>query len=151
MVDDSSYSKVDNLTHSHMDLHTDFSTAEVLGLISAIVAGIAAFLPWMTAGVEAGPIDVSASSTGIEGLGLVTLVLAVVAVAIVLVMSFEAQGSIATGIVGGLIGIVALWKIVDVSGAASPGIGLYLTVLGGLGLLVAGIWGYQALSPDSTL
>lgn len=134
-----------------MDLNTDFSKAEGLGLVSALVIGIAAFLPWITAGVEAGPIDVSASSTGIEGLGLLTLILAVVAVAIVLVMSFESQGSVATGIVGVLIGIVALWKIVDISGAASPGIGLYLTVLGGLGLVVAGIWGYQSQSQNRTL
>lgn len=66
MVDDSSYSKVDNLTHSHMDLHTDFSTAEVLGPVSsmvealgpvsAIVTRIAAFLPWITAEMETGPV-----------------------------------------------------------------------------------------------
>lgn len=129
-----------------MNLNTDFSRAEVLGLVSAIVAGIATFLPWVTAGVEAGPVDVSASSTGIEGLGLLTLVLAVVAVAVVLLMSWEEQASLATGIVGVIIGVVAIWKIIDINGAASPGIGLYLTVLGGLGLVVAGIWGYQSES-----
>lgn len=134
-----------------MDLNTDLSTAEVIGLVSAIVAGIAAFLPWVTAGVEAGPVAVSASSTGIEGLGLLTLVLAVVAVAIVLLMGFDGQGSMATAVVGVIVGIVALWKIVDISGAASPGVGLYLTVLGGVGLLVAGIWGYQSRSQESTL
>lgn len=95
--------------------------------------------------------DVSASSTGIEGIGLLTLVLAIVAVAIVLVLSFEAKESVATGIVGAVIGIVALWKIVDVGGAASPGVGLYLTVLGGLGLVVVGIWGYQSDSRETTL
>lgn len=133
-----------------MDLNTDFPTAEVLGLISAIVAGFATFLPWVTTGVEAGPVDVSASNRGIEWLGLLTLILAVVAVAIVLVMSFEAQGSVLTGIVGIIIGAVALWKLVDISGATSPGAGLYLTVLGGVGLAVAGIWGYQSRTQNST-
>lgn len=134
-----------------MDLNTDFSTAEVIGIVSAIVAGIAAFLPWVTAGMEAGPVSVSASGTGIEGLGLLTLVLAVAAVAIILLGSFDGQGSIATAIVGVIIGIVALWKIVDISGAASPGVGLYLTVLGGLGLVAAGIWGYQSDFRETTL
>lgn len=93
----------------------------------------------------------SASSTGIVGLGLLTLVLAVVGIGIVLTMGVEEQGSVVTAIVGVIIGIVALWKIVDFSGAASPGIGLYLTVVGGLGLLVAGIWGYQSKSQNRTL
>lgn len=134
-----------------MDLNTDLSTAEGVGLISAIVAGIAAFLPWVTAGVEAGFVDVSASSTGIEGLGLLTLVLAVVGIGIVLTMGIEEKGSIASAIVGMIIGILALWKIVDINGAASPGVGLYLTVLGGLGLAVAGFWGYRSRSQNSTL
>lgn len=129
-----------------MDLKTEFSPAEILGLISAVVTGIAAFLPWVTAGMQVGPVDVSTSSTGIEGLGLLTLVLAIVAVAIVITIRFEAQAAIATGIVGAIIGIVALWKIVDLNDAVAPGIGLYLTLLGGLGLLVAGIWGHQSES-----
>lgn len=101
--------------------------------------------------MEVGPVDVSASSTGIEGLVLPTLILAVVAVAIVLGMSFEAQGSLAAGIVGVVIGIVALWTIVDISGAASAGVGLYLTVLVGLGLVVAGIWGCRSEAQETTL
>lgn len=134
-----------------MDLNTDLSSAELLGVASAIVAGIAAFLPWVTAGVEAGPVDVSATSTGIEGLGLVTLVLAVVAVAIVFVMRFEAQEPAVTGSLGVIVGVVGIWKIVDINGAASPGVGLYITVIGGLGLLLAGIWGYQSRSRSNTL
>lgn len=131
-----------------MDLNRGFSTAELLGLGSAIVAGIAAFLPWVTTGVEAGPVEVSASSTGIEGLGLLTLVLAIVAIGVILAMSWEDQGTVATGIVGVIVVIVGLWKIVDIEGAASPGIGLYLTVLGGLGLAGSGVWGYQSKSTE---
>lgn len=126
-----------------MDLNTDFSGAEMLGLVSAVVVGIAAFLPWITAGVEAGPVDVSASSTGIEGLGLLTLLLAIIAVGVILVLRWEDFGTVVTGIVGVVVTVVALWKIVDIDGAVAPGIGLYLTVLGGIGLVVAGAWGYQ--------
>lgn len=131
-----------------MDVNTDFSTPEMLGLVSAIVAGIAAFLPWVTAGVEAGPVDVSASNTGIEGLGVLTLILAIIAVGTILATSWEDLGTAATGIIGGVVAVVAIWKIVDINGAASPGLGLYLTVLGGIGLLVAGIWGYQSESTN---
>lgn len=82
---------------------------------------------------------------------MLTLILAVVALAIVLGISLEAQGSLAAGIVGVVIGIVALWTIVDISDAASPGVGLYLTVLVGPGLVVAGIWGYRSEAQETTL
>lgn len=133
-----------------MDLNTDLSTAAVLGRISAVVAGIAAFLPWVTAGLEAGPLELNASSTGIEGLGLLTLLLAVAVVGIVLTLGIEEQGSVVTSIVGVGIGAIALWKILAISGAASPGNGLYLTILGDFGLLAAGIGGNQPQPQNRT-
>lgn len=133
-----------------MDVTIDFSPPEMLGLVSAVVAGIAAFLPWVTAGVEAGPVEVSASNTGIEGLGVLTLVLAIIAVGTILAMSWEDQGTVATGIIGVVVALVAIWKIVDINGAASPGMGLYLTVLGGIGLVVAGVWGYQSAPTEDS-
>ncbi|MFB6360507.1 MAG: hypothetical protein ABEH59_04210 [Halobacteriales archaeon] len=134
-----------------MVLNADFSAPEWLALVGAIVAGIAAFLPWVTAGIQAGPLELSASSTGIEGLGVLTLVLAVAGIGLALTMSVEERGAVLTGIVGVVIGAVAVWKITDISGAASPGVGLYLTVIGGLGLLVAGVWGHQFADREALL
>lgn len=92
--------------------------------------------------------EVNTSSTGIEGLGLPTLVLAVVAGAIVLPMDGEEQGPVTTGIVGVISGVVGRWKRIDIDGAVSPGIGRCLSVFGGLGLVVAGIEEYQSESEE---
>lgn len=132
-----------------MEIDTEFSSPEMLGLLSAVVAGLAAFLPWVTTGVDAGPVDVNTSSTGIEGLGLLTLALAIVAIGVILIMDWEGQGTVGTGIIGAVVTIVAVWKVVDIDGAVSPGIGLYLTVVAGLGLVVAGAWGYQTASTET--
>lgn len=88
----------------------------------------------------------STSRTGIEGLGQPTLVLAAVAGAIVLPTDGEEQGPVTTGIVRVIIGVVGRWTIIDIDGVVSSGIGRYLTVFGGLGLVVAGIGGYQSES-----
>ncbi|MFB6187709.1 MAG: hypothetical protein ABEI86_12695 [Halobacteriaceae archaeon] len=127
-----------------MDLQSDYTGSELLGLVSAVVTVIAAFLPWITAGVEAGPVNIQTSNTGIEGLGIITLVLAVIAIGSILVLRWENRGAIITGISGLVVAIISLWKFVDISGVVSPGIGLYLTLISGIGILVAGGWGYQA-------
>lgn len=131
-------------------MDTDFTDTEKLGLAGAVLTGIAAFLPWVTAGVQAGPVDVDTSASGIEGLGILTLLLAVLAVATVMVLNEKRRDSIVLAASGIVVMLVGLWKILSLGGAASPGIGLYLTVLGGAGILVAGLWDYRATSTRST-
>ncbi len=133
-----------------MDVDADFSGAELLALGGAGVTAIAAFLPWVTAGVEAGPVDVSASATGIEGLGVITLILAVVVVAAVVALDWDSRGTFVVAVAGLVVVIVGLGEILDLEGAASPGIGLYLTVLGGIAALAAGAWGHRTESTDAT-
>lgn len=126
-----------------MALNTDFSGAEMVALAGAVITGIAAFLPWAVAGVQAGPVDVSTSTSGLDSLGLLTGALAVIVLVVLLVMDWETQGTVAT-VVGGLgILLVGLWKLIDISGPVEPGIGLYLTVLGGIVIAGGGFLGYQ--------
>lgn len=131
-----------------MDASTDFSRPALAGLVSAALVVVAAFLPWMSPEAAGGPVDVDASTTGIETLGLLTLLLAIVAVGIVFRRGFEDKAALSVGGVGALVAMVGLWKISDLGGAVSPELGLYLTVLGGVGLLATGLWGYQ--STDSS-
>jgi hypothetical protein len=84
-----------------MKLNTSPSGLETLGIVSAAVAVVAAFLPWITAGAEVGPVEVSGSVAGVDqNVGVLALILAVVAVAVVLLVGFEAEGSLATAVVG---------------------------------------------------
>lgn len=128
---------------SVMDVNTEFSGPALLALVSSVITAIAAFLPWMTAEPVAGPADVEAATMGIETLGLLTVLIAVVAILIVLLVEFESRETLSVSVIGAIVSFVSLWKITEISGAVSPGFGLYLTVFGGIGLLVAGLWGYQ--------
>lgn len=123
-----------------MDLDTEFSGREVGVLVSAVLTAIAAFLPWVVAGAEAGPVEVSATSSGIEGLGLLTLLIAIIVAGIIITRKFYDREVIAVSAGGLLIVLVAGWKIVDLAGPADPGNGLYLTLLGGAGIVAAGVW-----------
>lgn len=124
-----------------MALDTNPTRPELVAGGSAALAIVGAFLPWVTAGVQAGPVDVSASVTGIETVGVVSLVLAIAVLALLLVVTTDHQPA-ATAAGGLLIALVALWKLVDLGGAAEPGIGLYLTLVAGLGVLVGGAWAH---------
>jgi hypothetical protein len=76
--------------------------------------------------------------------GVLALILAVVAVAVVLLVGFEAEGSLATAVVGIVVLGVGVFELTDLPGFASAGIGLYLTILAGLGIAAAGLLGYQS-------
>lgn len=131
-------------------MSTEFCEPALLGLVSAVVTVIAAVLPWMTAEPAAGPVDVEASTMGVESLGLLTVLLAVVVIGIVLLLGFESRETLSVSLIGALVLVVSLWKLSDISGAVSSGLGLYLTVLGGIGLLIACLWGYQDTSAESS-
>lgn len=120
------------------------STPQRLSAMSILVIALAAFLPW----VSIFGIGVS----GIEGDGVITLVLAV-AGGLVLVLT--------TGVVGRekvagkksqipllvMAVLVALIGLLDMNGAAA--IGLYLTLFGGIAWVVGAIWELTAAKVDS--
>ena len=111
----------------------------VLG--GALVVVIGSFLAWAT--VSAGGISVSAS--GMDGDGVITLVVGLAAAAMALFLKDRGR-NIGVAIAGGIIVLVAIIDIADVNRAlgefpgggveASVGIGLWLVLLGGITVLV---------------
>ena len=111
------------------------TTPQRVSAVSMIVVALAAFMPWASL--------FGISKAGIEGDGVITLILAIIGAA---VLSFS------TGLIGRprsagrasqivllvLAGLVALVGLLDMSGVAA--IGLYLTFFGGVAWLVGAIW-----------
>lgn len=131
-----------------VELNTNPSPPEMLASAGAVATVVAAFLPWIAAGVDAGPVAVNDAVTGIETVGVGSLVLGVAVLALLLVMTTDGR-PVATAVGGLLIGLVALWKFVDLGGAADPGLGLYLTAVVGLAALLGGAWAYSASGGES--
>ena len=110
------------------------SQPQKLAGVSMIVVAISAFLPWVSI--------FGISASGIEGDGAITLVCALIGLA-VLALGSDALGGrlgrkamlIVSGITGG---ITALVGLIDMNGAAA--IGLYLTMFAGIAWVVAVIW-----------
>lgn len=133
-----------------MELDSNVSTGDAVALGGAVLVVVGAFLQWVTRNVDAGVIEVSSSTAGSEGLGVLTIVLALVAVGVVLIKDLDVQQSVATGIVGLSVFLVSGWKVLDISDPASPGVGLYLTLLGGVMTLGAGILTHRSDESDRT-
>lgn len=127
-----------------MDVTTDYSGPEVIGLIGAVVAGVAPFVPWVTAPIDAGPVTAAVVSTGIEGIGALTVFLAAVAALVILAPNVNRDGAVATGLLGFAITVVGVRTFVALPGIVSPGTGLYLTVAGGLVLATGALLDYVA-------
>lgn len=133
-----------------MTAKTDVTRTELVLLVSCLVVGFGAALPWVSARVAAGPADVGASATGIERLGVVTLTLAVVGIAVLLSADVDDLTPVVTAAVGAVILLIGLWRLIDLGGPVSPGIGLYLTVSGGLGITGVGTWTHRIEDGRST-
>jgi len=131
------------------DSRLTFSRGEQLAIGSAAVVVIAAFLPWISASI----LGTSVTVNGIDGDGVITLGMAVVAGVLVVARQWDRINRALVGVLGGLIAALALYYVVDpttgIEGgdvaaelareAVSPGIGLYLTALGGVGLVIAAV------------
>lgn len=127
-----------------MDIETEFSGPEIIGLLGAVLAGVGAVVPWVTAAIDAGPVDTAVVVSGLDAAGILTLVLAVVAALVVLTPGFGRDGPVATGLVGVALVVVGVRGFLAIPGIAMPGVGLYLTVAGGLALAVGGLLDYIA-------
>lgn len=132
----------------------------VIVAVSGVVVAIAAFLAWLSqAQVFGGPEAITGFELFSEAnpifSGVATLVLAVAAVAIGLLAPRNRQanvGVVVLGILVTLVGAVVLFSPETVfgsgfmgeieAGASNPAIGLYLTLLGGIGILAGGLMSY---------
>lgn len=121
--------------------------AEILGVISALLILIGAFLPWATASTIFGSVSVS----GIDRDGMITFILSVMAIGVIYYgrQRLKRKNSgVGLLIVGFIIVIIALVDGVGVAEISKDidiayiqiGIGLYLTGIGGFGLIISGIW-----------
>jgi len=133
-----------------MDVTREFSGPQVLGLVGAAVATVAAFLPWVTAAIDAGPIGSAVVATGIEGIGVLTLLLAAIAGLVILIPEMGSDGPVASGLAGMAVAIVGIRVIIALPAPASPGTGLYLTVAGGLALVIGGLLDFASRSGPET-
>jgi hypothetical protein len=117
--------------------------AESLCAISSIIGFIGGLLPWATITSTYG----SVTYFGIEGDGIITLLLSIIALGLLFnsiksTKKFSILGIVITGF---LILIVTIPNYISVgfSGTsmfgAVTGIGLYLTIFGGIGLVISGI------------
>jgi len=115
------------------------TTPQRISAISILVVAVAAFLPWVSV--------FGISARGVEGDGVITLILAT-------------AGGVVLGLTSGLFGqekvpgkksqvtllvlaaLVALIGLVDMNGAAA--IGLYLTLFGGVAWVVGAAWQLSA-------
>lgn len=118
-----------------MDL-TRLSVPQRLSVGSALVTVIAAFLPWVSI--------LGISAIGIEGDGVITLILGLAGATILLftagVFGGEAKApakaiNITLIVLAALVTLIAL---VDMNGAAA--VGLYLTLFAGMAWIAGAIW-----------
>lgn len=124
-----------------MDL-SRLSTPQRVSLGAAVAVVLGAFLPWVSI--------FGVSVRGIEGDGVITLVLALVGGAAVLLTSgalTRQLGSRKVGQVFSLVAacLVALIGLVDMNGAAA--IGLYLTLFAGIAWVAMAVWDLAAKTP----
>lgn len=126
---------------------SQYSQHEKIALGGAGLTVLGAFLPWIKLG------DLG-SKTGVDGDGVFTLAFALVVAGIVVVRNWEKIDRVAVTALGVLtLGIGVLYISDPAMGtdlassgafgqalaqALEPGIGLYITALGGLGMLVGG-------------
>lgn len=125
-----------------MDIHRNYSAIELFGLVGAVLAGVAPFLPWVTVTIAPGPISFAVTTTGLQGVGVFTLPLSIIAALVILTFGLDPDQAVTTGIVGVAIVLAAVRVLVALSPPIAPGVGLYLTIVGGLVLVIAGLVGY---------
>jgi hypothetical protein len=120
------------------------SAPKLVAVAGGVVAVVSGFLPWITAGVSAGPIDIDTAVTGIDTTpGLLAVVLGVVAIGAALVLDWSDSAGAATAVAGSAVVLVAVVQLLDLGGFTGAGIGLYLTVVAGLVIAGAGLFGHQ--------
>jgi hypothetical protein len=145
-------------------METADARSKWLLVAGVVVVAFGALLPWAT--LNAGIISVSKAGT--DGDGVITLLLAIV-VGVLLLAKWKAGLSRAVVIVALVLGVIVLAiatiDAIDVASRfedndlvevrASVGIGLWLTLLGGIAMIAGAIWELRssrsrASTPDAT-
>lgn len=122
-----------------MEIET--TTGEKIAGAGGGLTAIAAFLTWVDAGIV--------TVAGTSGDGIFTLVFGAIVVGLVVLREWSVVDMIATGVLGVLTTLIALnvygnldaqtgEEIVE----ATAGIGLHLTLLGGLVMIAAAVYGF---------
>lgn len=120
---------------------SDLSTGEQTGLAGAVVTVLGTFLPWATVG--------ALSVSGVDGDGVIALVLAAAAAGVILVRDWETTDQLAVAAIGVVCLLVGLgaWGNVSSMGNGfinvTPGIGLFVTMFGSAMLIAGGVVGYR--------
>jgi len=114
--------------------------------VAGVAAGatvLGAFLPWVDAGIV--------TVDGLSGDGVFTLVFGIVVIAVVLANRWGRKATIGTAILGVLTVLIALVTYGNLENQteetiieATAGGGLHLTLLGGIGMAAAGVYGLVA-------
>lgn len=137
----------------------------IIGLAASAVLLVSAFLPWFEVSVDFGGVSVSEDVTGMDGGdGVLILLFALVGGALALLCLFRRgapQVGIGMAVVGLLATVVGLIDLADKDpdtdaalaqlADVSPSVGLWLVILAGLVLAVAGVlvtlWGRARRTP----
>jgi len=113
--------------------------------ISAAVLAISAFLTWVNSSITIQSFELGAKA--ISGIGTqagyITLAIGVIIIGMFLIKKMYPKTIITLGVISGLIGLAYLWyvnsttqEILELQGTV--GIGVYLTIIAGIGLIVGG-------------
>lgn len=126
-----------------MDTSWRLSRPQAMGMASALLAGGGALLAGGAAGTGDGGVPVDAGASG-EGLAILTVLFAGLAIGLVFLGRIESREPV--GVVGYGLTITALgcWQFFVHGGGGTRGLGVTLTLVGGVGLLAAGLWGYRS-------
>ena len=110
-----------------------FTAGRTIALMSAILLGISAFLPWGQSPYV--------SVSGLTGDGLITVSIGILAFLLLFIKKISIWVSLMVGAMGFLVGMVDFFAMSDavnqIDGTVGPG--LYLTVISSIGIVIGTI------------
>lgn len=121
-------------------MEIELTDGEKIGIIGAILTFIGSLLPWATWGAF--------TVSGINGDGMFTLLFSVIAAGLILFRTWDLKNGLATMGLGILSFFIPIYDAQNLTQMASgplgttveAGMGLYLTIIGGVILVVAGLY-----------
>lgn len=128
-----------------MNVRRTSTAATVVSLLSSLVVVVGAFLPWVKVGPDAGPaipaIYIAGMDSGMEVWGQVVVPAVLLSATAILYFDYGKNTALLTLLVGGLTVAASLNYVFVYSGYLGtfvPAVGVYLTLTGGIGLVLGG-------------